>query len=54
MSPIAEAERHDPPGLSDELVPGRAAMIEDGAVGGKHPVGEPVVAQKLPEVLNRV
>jgi len=54
MSPITEAERHDPPGLVDELVPGMAAVIEDGAVGGEHPVGEPIVAQELPEVLNRV
>jgi len=54
MNPITEAERHDPPGLVDELVPGMAAVIEDGAVGGEHPAGEPVVAQELPEVLNRV
>jgi hypothetical protein len=54
MSPIAEAERHDPPGLGYELVPGMAAVIEDGAVGGEHSVGEPIVAQELPEVLNRV
>src|ERR1700760_2894606 len=54
MSPIAEAERHDPPGLVDELVPGMAAVIEDGAIGGEDPVGEPVVAQELPEVLDQV
>src|ERR1700758_2415551 len=47
MSPIAEAERHDPPGLVDELVPGMAAVIEDGAIGGEDPVGQPVVAQEL-------
>ena len=54
MSPITEAERHDPLGLVDELVPGIAAVIEDGAIGGEDPVGEPVVAQELPEVLDRV
>ena len=54
MSPIAEAERHDPPGLGYELVPGMAAVIEDGAVGGEHPVGQPVVAQDLPDILDRV
>jgi len=54
MSPVAEAARHDPPGLVDELVPGMAAVIEDGAIGGEDPVGEPVVAQELPEVLDRV
>ena len=54
MSPIAEADRHDDPGLGDELVPGIAAVIEDGVIGGEDPVGEPVVAQELPEVLDRV
>src|ERR1700756_5953018 len=54
MSPIAEGDRHEPPGLVDELVPGMAAVIEDGAIGGEDPVGEPVVAQELPEVLDRV
>src|ERR1700758_3286618 len=54
MSQVAEAERHDPPGLVDELVPGVAAVIEDGMIGGEDPVGEPVVAQELPEVLDRV
>ncbi len=54
MSPIAEADRHDDPGLGDELVPGIAAVVEDGTIGGEDPVGEPVVAQELPEVLDRV
>jgi hypothetical protein len=54
MSPIAEADRHDGPGLVDELVPGMAAVIEDGAIGGEHSVGKPVIAQELPNVLNRV
>ena len=52
--PFAEADRHDDPGLSHEPVPGMAAVIEDGTVGGEDPVGEPVVAQELPEVLDRV
>src|SRR6201988_4567704 len=54
MSPVAEADRHDDPGLGDEFVPGVAAVVEDGTVGMEHPVGEPVVAQELPEVLDRV
>src|ERR1700755_618404 len=54
MSPIAEADRHDDPGLGDELVPGVAAVIEDSTIGGEDWVGEPVVAQELPEVLDRV
>src|ERR1700760_3937726 len=54
MSPIAEVDRHDDPGLGDELVPGMAAVVEDGTIGGEDPVGQPVVAQELPEVLDRV
>src|SRR5215211_224371 len=42
------------PGLIDELVPGRAGMVEDSLVGGEDPVREPVLAQELPDVLNRV
>ena len=54
IGPVPEADRHDDPGLVDELVPGVAAVIEDGAIGGEDPVGEPVVAQELPKVLDRV
>ena len=54
MSPIAEAERHDPPGLVDELVPGVAAVVDNGTVRMEHPVGEPVVAQELPDVLDGI
>ena len=54
MSPIAEADRYDGPGLGDGPVPGIATVVEDGAVGGEHPVGQPIVAQDLAEVLNRV
>ena len=31
-----------------------AAVIEEGAVGGEDPVGEPVIAQELPDILDRV
>jgi hypothetical protein len=54
MSPFAQANRHDDPGLGDEFVPGVAAVVDDGTVAREHPVGEPVVAQELPEVLDRV
>src|SRR5215212_5184328 len=40
----SEADRHDPPGLIDELVPSRAAMVDAVLVRRKDPVGEPVVA----------
>jgi hypothetical protein len=34
MGPIAWSERHDPPGLSRELVPGVTAVVDD-VVGGQ-------------------
>src|SRR5215210_5790518 len=54
MRPIAQADRHDGPWLVDELVPGKAAMLEDVVVGAEDAVGEPVVADELPDVLDRV
>ena len=54
MRPIAQADRHDRPWLVDELVPGKAAVFEDVAVGAEHAVGEPVVADELPNVLDRI
>src|SRR6266436_4900910 len=54
MRPIAQADRHDGPWLVDELVPGKAAMLKDVVVGAEDAVGEPVVADELPDVFNRV
>src|SRR5271165_1054050 len=54
MSPIAQSDGHDTPGLVDELVPGVAAVSDDVVVAFEHAVGEPVVAQELPDVLGRV
>ena len=54
MHPFAQAEGHDAPGLVGELVPGIAAVIEDILVAGEDPVGEPVLAHELPDVLDRV
>jgi hypothetical protein len=54
MCPVAQADRHDGPGLVDELVPGIAAVIEDVVVGAEDAVGEPVVADELPDVFDRV
>ena len=45
---------HDAPRLIDELVPGFAAVIDDVAVGSEDPVGEPVFANELPDILDRV
>ena len=54
MSPVAEADGHDPPRLGHQGVPGEAAVIEDVAVGLEDTVGEPVLAEELPDVLGRV
>src|SRR5712671_1033 len=54
MCPIAQADRHDGPGLVDELVPGIAAVLEDVVVGAEDAIGEPVVAHELPDVFDRV
>jgi hypothetical protein len=54
MRPIADAERHDAPGMIDELVPSIGAMIDDIRVGTEHSVGQPVVAHELPDILDGV
>src|SRR6267378_1869439 len=54
MCPIAQADRHDGPRLVDEAVPGKAAVIDDVVVGLEDAVGEPVVADELPDVFDRV
>jgi hypothetical protein len=50
MGPIAYAERHDPPWLVDELVPGLATVVDDVVEGFEDPVREPVFAHELPYV----
>ena len=54
MCPISQADRHDCPWLVDEIVPGKAAVIDDVVVGLEDAVGEPVVADELPDVFDRV
>ena len=54
MSPTAQSDGHDGPGLLDELVPGIAAVIDEIIVAGEYPVGEPIVADELPNVFLRV
>src|SRR5271154_1020105 len=54
MGPIAQADGHDGPWLVDELVPGVAAMIDDIVIGAEDAVREPVGADELPDVLDRV
>ena len=54
MDPFAVSDGHDAPRLIDELVPRLAAVVDDVVVGGEYPVGEPVLAHKLPDILDRV
>src|SRR3954451_22684442 len=54
IGPVPEADGHDEPRLVDEAVPGVAAVIDDVGVGGEHAARQPVVAQKLPDGLDRV
>src|ERR1700722_3684144 len=48
------SDGHDGLGLIDEPVPGVAAMIDDIAARSEDAVGQPIVAEVLPDVLSRV
>ena len=54
MGPVSQADGHDEPRPIGEVVPRRAAVIEDIAVSGEDPVGDPVLPHVLPDVLDRV
>ena len=54
MRPISKTDGHDGPRLIDEFVPSVATVVESIVVGEEHAVGEPVVADELPDVLDRV
>lgn len=54
MRPSPTPDGHDFPGLVDEVVPGVAAEGDDLVVGCEDAVGQPVVAQELPDVLDWV
>jgi hypothetical protein len=54
VGPISHFDGHDAPGLIDKLVPGVAAVIDDILGGFEDPIGEPVVAHELPDVLGWV
>jgi len=54
MGPISQAEGHDGPGLRLQLVPGLAAVIDESMDVTEHTVGEPIVADELPDVLLRI
>lgn len=54
MSPISKSDGHDAPGLVCEFVPGLAAVRNDIIIVFEHPVRQPVVADELPDILDRV
>lgn len=54
MRPVVQADGPDSPGLRDEAVPGVAAVIEDVALGLEDPIGKPVLAQVLLDILDRI
>ena len=51
MRPIAQSDGHDGPGLSLQPIPSIAAVIEQSIVVVEHAVGQPVIAEILPDVL---
>ncbi len=54
MGPFAGLDGHDFSLLVDELVPSLTAEGDDLVIGLEDPVGQPIVAQELPDVLDRV
>ena len=54
MGPPARSDRHDEPRAFNQFVPVEAAMVEDVIVVGENPVGEPIVAHVLPDVLDGI
>ena len=52
--PIAAGDGHDFPGLSDEGVPGIAAVIDDIVEGFEDSVRQPVLSHELPDIFLRV
>jgi len=54
MRTLPHADGHDAPWLADEVVPGEAAVVDNIVIGFEYPVGEPVVAHELPDILDRV
>ena len=54
MGPFPVPDGDDFPRLVDELVPGLTAEGDDLVIGFEDPVGQPIVAQELPDVFDRV
>jgi hypothetical protein len=54
MSPVARSDGCDGFGLSDELVPGVAVVVDDMVVSAEDAVREPAFAHELPDAFPRV
>jgi len=54
MSPLPHSDGHDAPWLTDEVVPGEAAVVDDVVVGFEDAVRQPVIAHELPQVLDGI
>ncbi len=48
--PFTQPDGHDAPGLIDQPVQGVAAVIDDVVIGCEDEIGEPVVAEELPDI----
>jgi hypothetical protein len=54
VRPLAQSDGHDLPGLIDELVPCLTAVVDEIVVRFEDAVGEPVLADELPDIFHRV
>jgi hypothetical protein len=54
LRPVAGCDGGDAGWIVDQRVPCRAASVDDGVIAIEHPVAELVLAQELPDVLDRV
>jgi hypothetical protein len=50
MFPTTAGEISEGPRLVDQVVSGKAAVIEDVVIGLEDAIGEPVLADELPDV----
>jgi len=49
--PVALGDGHDLPRLTDECVPGVTTVVDDVVEGFEDPIGEPILAHELPDIL---
>ena len=54
VRPVPQSDGHDRLWLIDELVPSFATGLDDGVIIFEDAVGEPILAQVLPDILDRV